>query len=325
MTGPMLRYVGRRLLLAVPTTLGVCTVLFVALHLAPGSAADHYTDPEMPYDVREAIEHNLGLDEPLPVQYGKWLGAMLRLDFGRSFSRHRPVLEVLTGAMPFTLALCGTSLVLVFALGIPVGVFSASRRGTRGEAVVTGGCLLVYAVPSFLFALILLMVFAHQIPWLPASGPQSIDHHMLSPAGRLWDRCLHMVLPVLALTLAPAAGVARYTRAAVLEVMGQPFVRAARARGLDEGRVVVRHALRNALMPLVTLLGLYLPFLLAGSVLVESVFAWPGMGKLIIDAIGARDLPLVLGNAVLYTFAVIGGNLLADVMYAAVDPRVRVR
>ena len=321
----MLSYVLRRLGLAVPTTLGVCTVLFAALHLAPGNAADHFTDPEWPYDVREAIERNLGLDQPLPVQYGKWLGAMARLDFGRSFSRHRPVLEVLTDAMPFTLALCGTSLLLVFALGIPVGVLSASRRGTRGEAVVHGGCLVVYAVPSFLLALLLLLVFAHQLPWLPASGPQGTDYHLLSPAAQVWDRLVHMVLPVLALTLAPAAGVARYTRASMLEVLEQPFVRAARARGLDERRVVVRHALRNALLPLVTLLGLYLPFLLAGSVLVESVFAWPGMGKLIVDAIGARDLPLVLGNAVLYTFAVIGGNLLADVLYAAADPRVRLR
>jgi len=315
--------VVRRLLIAVPTTLGVVTVLFFALHLAPGSPADRFVDPEMGIDLRETMERKLGLDQPLGVQYVKWLGAMTRLDFGYSFFEQRPVLQVLADALPNTLLLCGVALVLVFGLGIAAGVASAVAHRSRWGVVLDLPVMVLYAVPGFLLALLLLLLFAYHWPLLPASGPHGIDYHDLPAMDRIWERLRHLLLPAIALSVAPAAGVARYVRTAMLEALAQPYVRAARARGLSETRVVVRHALRNALLPLVTLLGLYLPFLLGGTVLIESVFGWPGMGKLIVDAIGSQDFPVVLGNAVLYTFAVIGGNLLADLLYLVVDPRTR--
>jgi peptide/nickel transport system permease protein len=319
----VLTMVVRRLLLAVPTTLGVCTVLFFALHAAPGSPADRFVDPEMGVDLRETMERKFGLDRPLGVQYVKWIGAIVRLDFGYSFFEQRPVLQVLADAMPNTLLLCGVSLALVFGLGVLVGVAAGVGHRSRWGVLLDLPVMVLYAIPGFLVALALLLVFAYHWPLLPASGPYGIDYHDLSAAGRLLERVRYLLLPALALSLAPAAGVARYVRTAMIEALAQPHVRAARARGLSEMRIVVHHALRNALLPLVTLLGLYLPFLLSGTVLIESVFGWPGMGKLIVDAIGSQDFPVVLGNAVLYTFAVIGGNLLADVLYMVVDPRTR--
>ncbi len=319
----MLSYAARRLLLAIPTTLGVCTLLFFALHAAPGDPADRFLDPSSPTDIREAMSHTLGLDQPLGVQYLRWLGALLRLDFGHSFHQGRPVLTILLEAMPNTLVLCGTALVLMFGLGTLLGVVSALRRGSALDGALTLGSLVVYSVPGFWLAMMLILLLAYAFPIFPASSVTSIGHESLGVGGQLWDRILHLVLPAIALGVAPAAGVARYVRAAMIEALEQDFVRAARARGLGATRVVLLHALRNAALPLVTLLGLYLPFLFGGSVLIESVFGWPGMGRLIVDAIRQQDFPVVLGNAVLYTFAVIGGNLLADLLYAAVDPRTR--
>ena len=319
----MLTYAGRRLLLAVPTVLGVCTLLFFALHAAPGDPAVRFLDPRFPTDVRDAMSHNLGLDRPLGIQYVRWLGALIRLDFGHSFDQGRPVLVILGEAIPNTLVLCATALVLVFTLGIALGVVSALRRGTALDTGLTLGSLALYSVPGFWLALMLIMVFAYVLPVLPATGVVSWDHDLMPWYGRLWDRVSHLILPAIALGVAPAAGVARYVRAAMIEALAQDYVRAARARGLSPARVVLGHALRNAALPLVTLLGLYLPFLLGGSVLVETIFAWPGMGALMYGAIDGQDFPVVLGCGVLYTLAVVAGNLLADLLYAAVDPRVR--
>ncbi len=321
----MLGYVTRRTLLALPATLGVCTVLFFALHAAPGSPEDHFIHPDFPPDVADHMRHNLGLDQPLPVQYGKWLVSLLRLDFGHSFFQQRPVLEILGEALPNTLVLCGVSLVLIFALGVLAGVISAVWRGTLVDAVVTVGTLVLYSVPAFWLALMLVLLLAYRFPLLPATGMTGVGAEYLAPGAQLWDRLLHLILPAVALGVAPAAGVARYVRASMLEALGQDYVRTARAKGLSEARVVLVHALRNAMLPMVTLLGLYVPFLFSGSVLIETIFAWPGMGQLIVRSIENQDFPVVLGNAVLFTFAVIGGNLLADVLYALVDPRIRVR
>ena len=321
----MLTFVARRLLLAVPTTLGVCTLLFFALHAAPGNPADHFVDPDMQVDLRQVMEHNLGLDRPLGVQYFRWIGAMLRLDFGYSFFEQRPVLHVLADALPNTLLLCGLAFVVIFGVGVFLGTLTAGWRGTALEAALTTASLVVYAVPGFILALLLVLVFAYWWPVFPSSGVVAVDHEFRSVLARFWDHLAHLVLPVIALSAAPAAGVARYTRASMLEVLGQDHVRAARSRGISGTRLLLRHGLRNALLPLITLLGLYLPFLLSGTVLIESVFAYPGMGKLTVDSILSQDFPVVLGNSVIYTFAVIGGNLCADVLYAFADPRTRQR
>jgi len=319
----MLTFAARRVLVAVPTTLGVCTVLFFALHLAPGDPADRFLDPEFPTDIREVMSRNLGLDQPVPVQYLRWLSALLRLDLGHSFHQGRPVSTILAEAIPNTAVLCGTALVLMFGIGTAIGVVSALRKGSLVDGALTLTSLVLYSIPGFWLALMAILLFAYAFPILPASSVTSVGYEFLGPWAKLWDRALHLVLPALALGVAPSAGVARYVRAAMVEALGADFVRAARARGLSSVRVVLRHALRNAALPLVTLLGLYLPYLFGGSVLIETVFGWPGMGRLMVDAIGQQDFPVVLGGGVLYTFAVIGGNLLADLLYAAVDPRTR--
>ncbi len=319
----MLTTIVRRLLLAVPTAWGVCTILFFALHLAPGSPADHFISPDMPPDIRDLMEHNLGLDRPVLVQYGRWLGAMARLDFGRSFFQQRPVLEILLEVVPNTLVLTGVSLLAIFGLGVPLGVLSAVRRGTFWDGAVTVVSLVLYSVPAFWLALMLILGLAYLFPILPSSGMTSTGYEFMGPGEQLWDRVRHLVLPALALGVAPAAGVARYMRSSMLEVLGSDHVLGARARGLSGTRVVLRHALRNAMLPIVTLIGLSLPFLFSGAVLVETIFGWPGMGQLIVAAIFQQDFPVVLGNTVLFTFVVIGSNLLADLVYAWVDPRVR--
>jgi len=321
----LLTYIARRLLLTIPAMLGVCTLLFFALHAAPGSPEDHFIHPDFPPDIADTMRENLGLDQPVVVQYGKWLGALLRLDFGRSFFQQRPVLEILGEAVPNTVALCGVSLVLIFGLGIFAGVVSAVWRGKLLDGVITVGTLLLYSIPGFWLALMLVLLLAYKFPILPATGMTSTGAEYMTTGAQLWDRLLHLILPAVALGVAPAAAVARYVRASMLDVLGQDYIRTARAKGLSESRVVLGHALRNAMLPMVTLLGLYVPFLFSGSVLIETIFGWPGMGQLIVRSIQQQDFPVVLGNAVLFTFAVIGGNLLADLLYAFVDPRIRVQ
>lgn len=273
------------------------------------------------------MRRNLGLDEPLHVQYLKWLGAFFTGDFGYSFSQHRPVVATIGDALPNTLLLSGVSLVLIFVLGCAVGVVQAVRQYSALDNVLTFLALFIYSMPGFWLALMLiLLVSSSWMPEslrLPISGMTSVGHEGMGAWERLWDRARHLVLPSVALGLASAAGVARYMRGAMLEVIDQDYVRTARAKGLSRARVILRHALRNALLPIVSLLGLYLPLLFGGAVVIEVVFSWPGMGRLLYNGILARDYPLVMAATALFGALVVAGNLLADLLYAAADPRVR--
>lgn len=310
-----------------PLLLGVVTVTFLLLHLAPGDPTTAYFNPNVPPEVVEAMRQNLGLDEPLHVRYLKWIGAFLTGDFGYSFSQHRPVLESLGWALPNTLLLGGVSLALIFVLGCAAGVVQAIRQYSLLDETLTAGALFIYSMPAFWLALML--VLAVSAPWmpealrLPISGMTSLGYESLGFWGRLADRARHLVLPSVALGLASAAGVARYTRGSMLEVIRQDYVRTARAKGLSRARVVLRHVLRNALLPVITLFGLYLPVLFGGAVVIEVVFAWPGMGRLLYSGILARDYPLVMGATFSFGALVVVGNLLADLLYAAADPKVR--
>ena len=323
----LLRYVARRVLLAIPLLLGIVTVTFLLLHLAPGDPTAAYFNPNVPPDVVEAMRHNLGLDQPLHVQYVRWLESFFTGDFGYSFSQHRPVAAAIGDALPATLLLSGVSLALIFVLGCAVGVVQAVRQYSRLDTGLTFGALFIYSMPNFWLALMLILLVS--APWmpealrLPISGMTSIGHDAMGPWRQVLDRARHLVLPSIALGLASAAGVARYMRGSMLEVIHQDYVRTARAKGLSRTRVVLRHALRNALLPVVSLLGLYLPLLFGGAVVVEVVFSWPGMGRLLYNGILARDYPLVMAATFLFGGLVVGGNLLADLLYAAVDPRVR--
>ena len=251
----------------------------------------------MPAEVLEQVRRNLGLDQPLHVQYLKWLGSLLHGNFGYSLAQSRPVSAILLETLPNTLVLTGTALVLVFLIGVLLGVLQAVRQHSWFDRVSSVVALFFYSMPSFWLALILMLVFslkAHQWGWaiaFPPTGMTSVDYEYLGLGGKIADRLLHLTLPVATLTLALAAGVARYTRGQMLEVVRQDFIRTARAKGLPERTVILRHALRNSLIPVITLLGLYLPLLFSGAVFVEMIFAWPGMGRVIVDAILSARLP----------------------------------
>ncbi len=323
------KFVLRRLLGAIPLLLGIATLIFFVLNLAPGDPASFLFGPGIPPEVIEQTRRNLGLDQPIYIQYIRWLGAFLTGHFGWSLTQGRPVATILLEALPNTLLLTLTTLVLVFIVGVLIGVYQAVRQYTVGDTVLSVTALFFYSMPSFWLALMMVLLFAlkaHQWGWpiaFPATGMTSIDHDQLSFPGRIADRLRYLVLPVSTLTLALAAGVARYTRGQMLEVIRQDYIRTARAKGLPERSVVLRHALRNSLIPVITLLGLYLPFLFSGAVFVESIFAWPGMGRVIVSAIAQRDYPVIMATTFIFSALTVSGNLLADVLYAWADPRIR--
>ncbi len=323
----MIRYVGRRLLEAIPLLLGIVTLLFFLLHLAPGDPTAAYFNPNVSPEVIEQMRRNLGLDRPLHEQYLRWLAAFFTGDFGYSFSQFRPVSAVIADALPNTLLLGATSLVLIFLVGCAVGVVQAVRQYSALDHTLTFAALFVYSVPGFWLGLMLILLFSSPVVpeglRLPISGMRGLDWAFLGPWERALDLARHLVLPAFALGIASAAAVARYTRSSMLEVIRQDYIRTARAKGLPERIVILKHALRNALIPVVSLLGLFLPILFGGAVVIEVVFSWPGMGRLLYDAILARDYPVALAATFLFGALVVVGNLLADLLYAAVDPRIR--
>jgi peptide/nickel transport system permease protein len=326
----MIGYLLRRLLGAIPLMLGILTLIFFVMHLAPGDPTDRiFSNPNVSPEVIEQMRRNLGLDQPIHVQYGRWLWSFVRGDFGYSFGQMRPINEILPTVLWNTLQLTLISLVVIFVVGMLIGIVQAVRQYSIADNVLTFLALFFYSMPSFWFALMLILIFslrAGQEGWavqFPASGMTGIEYEYMGAGGKLLDRARHLFLPAVALGIGSAAGVARYMRGAMLEVIHQDFIRTARAKGLSERTVIFKHALRNALIPIITLLGLYLPFLLSGAVLVETIFAWPGMGRTIVEAILARDYPLVMATSFVIAAIVVLGNLLSDVLYAVVDPRIR--
>jgi peptide/nickel transport system permease protein len=295
-------WLARRLAASIAIVFAVVTLTFVVIHLAHGAPWLPPEGQSFPPEVLARLRAQLGLDQPLPVQYGKYLQALLHGELGQSFGRHRPVADALREALPNTLLLAGAALLLDFGLGL---------------------ALLVNSMPTFWLGLVLLLVLGR---WFPLGGKNDpVLCPRLDSLFCLADLLWHLVLPALTLGLVGAAGTARYQRAALLEVLGQDFIRTARAKGLRERRVLTVHALRNALLPLITLFGLALPFLLTGAVLVEQVFAWPGMGRLAVQAIGERDYPVVTATALVASMLVVLGSFCADLLYAVADPRIRVR
>ena len=324
----MIGYLVRRLVGAIPLLLGILTIIFFVVHLAPGDPTARFFNPNVSPDVIEQMRRNLGLDQPLHIQYWKWLTSFLSGDFGYSFGQMRPIGEILPEVLWNTLQLTLVSLVVIFAVGMLIGIVQAVRQYSIADNVLTFLALFFYSMPSFWFALMLILIFSRgaDAGWLfnwPASGMTSIDYEYLSFGGKVSDRVSHLLLPAIALGIGSAAGVARYMRGSMLEVIHQDFIRTARAKGLSERVVIFKHALRNALIPIITLVGLYLPFLLSGAVLVETIFAWPGMGRAIVEAILARDYPMVMATSFVIASIVVLGNLLSDVLYAVVDPRIR--
>jgi len=324
------KYIIRRLLGAIPLVIGIATIVFFAVNLAPGDPTARFLSPGMSQAVIDQMRTNFGLDEPLPVRYVKWLGAMITGDFGYSFSHARPVLDVMWDFLPNTLVLSAASLLVAFVLGVLIGTFQAVRQHSKLDSGLSVVLLFFYSMPSFWLALMLILtlsLFARNVwdwpIWFPASAMVGNDYDFLSLGGQIRDRLMHLVLPTLSLALVLTAGIARYMRGSMLEVIRQDYVRTARAKGLSERVVVFKHALRNALIPIITLIGLYIPVLFSGTVFIESVFAWPGMGRTIYDAISQRDYPLVMAGTFFFALMVVIANLVADVLYAVVDPRIR--
>jgi peptide/nickel transport system permease protein len=285
----VIRFVLRRLLGAIPLVLGIATLIFFLLNLAPGDPTARYFGPNVPQEIIEQQRRNLGLDQPLHIQYVRWVSAFLTGNFGYSMAQGRPVAEIVLDALPATLLLTISTLVLMFVLGVVLGVLQAVRQHSVMDGTLSVVSLFFYSMPSFWLALMMMLVFvlkAHQWGWpfaLPPTGMVSAaEYEFLGFWGKLGDRLAHLVLPVTTLTLALAAGISRYTRGQMLEVIRQDYIRTARAKGLPERTVILRHALRNSLLPVITLLGLYLPFLFSGAVFVEAIFAWPGMGRVIV-------------------------------------------
>ena len=321
----MRRYVAGRLLQSLVVVLLVATASFFLAHLAPGGPCAS-EDPRVTSQVRAHCEAQFGLDRPIPEQYVRYLAGLTRGDLGYSFSRRIPVSEALAAALPRSLLLMGVAIALSILAGVKLGVYQATRRGRPSERVLSGLSLFFYSLPEFWLAMMALVLFAHWLPVFPAGGMvDATMHDYLGFWARVWDRLRHLTLPAVTLTLLATAAVARYQRAAMLEVAELDFVRTARAKGLPERVVFGRHALRNALLPVITLLGLMLPTLVGGAVFVERVFSWPGMGLLAAEAIGARDYPLITATVAVAGVMVAIGSLLADLLYAVADPRVRVR
>jgi peptide/nickel transport system permease protein len=313
------------LLAAIPLVLGVATLVFVLLETAPGTPADLMLGSSpVPPHVRERVEQAYGFDRPALERYRNWMtGLCLRGELGWSHSRSRPVAELLAGALPPTLLLAGTALVLHVLVGILLGLVSAAKSERWPDRGLTVVSLLFYAMPTFWLGLMSILLLSYVMPVFPSSSMHSVGAEDWPLLRRLADLAWHLVLPAAVLGVASAAAMARFVRAGLLEALGQEFIRSARARGLGSGRVLVRHALRNALLPVVNLVGLSLPILFSGSMVTEVVFAWPGMGRLTYDAILAQDIPVVLASTLLAALMVVFGNLVADLTMAAVDPRVR--
>jgi peptide/nickel transport system permease protein len=315
----------RRFVASVAIIFAVVTLVFVLIHIAPGEPcpSDEQVDPA----VCAELKQQFGLDRPVLEQYRRYLVALAHGNLGYSFSLRRPVKDALVETIPFTLQLGGAALLIDFALGLLLGIYQASRVNRVPDWVLGNITLFIYSLPTFWLALILLLLFAEKLGWFPVGGA---SHAIFCPTGVdsafcFADRIWHLLLPAATLGLVGAAGTARFQRAAMLDVATQDYVRTARAKGLPERRVVLRHQLRNALLSFITRFGLAFPFLLTGAVLIETIFAWPGMGRLAFNAILARDHTLVTATALIASTVVVLGNFAADILLELADPRLRVR
>lgn len=323
----MLLYALRRLLLAVPLLVGITFVSFLVVHLAPGDPMEvtlGELNPEAGGQLRQMLVELYGLDKPLPVQYWQWLTRVARLDFGRSFAPDgRPVLDKIAERLPVTLLLNLAELVIILVLAVPIGVLSATRQYSLFDKLTTVFVFVGFATPDFWLALLLMILFGVQLGWLPISGLRSLNWEYLSFWRQQWDFLSHLILPLTVASFGGLAGFSRYMRQSMLEVIRQDYIQSARAKGLSERAVIGKHALRNALLPVVTILGLSVPGLIGGSVIVESLFAIPGMGQLMVQAVFQRDYPVIMGNLVIVAGLTLVANLVADLTYGLVDPRIR--
>ena len=318
----MVRALLRRAFTGLAVVLGVVTLMFFLIRLAPGDPALLLVGPTASEEQLAAQRRSLGLDQPLAQQYATWLARFTEGDWGTSIATGRRVSAMIAEAWPATVRLVGLSLLLSYVLGIVVGAIQAGSGG-RVDTSLSVITVTLFALPGYWLGLMLVMVFTYWARALPAFGAAGFDADFLTGWGRVADRLRHLALPLTTLTLIGVGGVARYVRGAMLDVRGAPHVAVARAKGLSPAQVNFRHVLRNALIPVVTLLGLSLPALFSGAVFIESIFAWPGVGRVMVEAVGARDYPVIMAATAVSAALVVAGNLVAELLTAWVDPRVR--
>jgi len=312
------KYILQRLVILIPVLLGVTAMAYFIMTLAPGDVVNMFVDPGMSAENIALQRQKLGLDQPPIVQYGKWLGQLFQGNLGYSFLNRQPVVQRIGERIQATLTLAVASLLLSYLIAVPIGVLSAVRQYSLLDHLATTFSYLGVSMPSFFFALLMIYVFSLKLDLFPTGGLYTIGTE-----GTWNDRLWHLVLPTLVLGLMNTGVVMRYTRSSMLDTIHQDYVRTARGKGLAERTVIYGHALRNALMPVITLIGLEFPRLLGGAIITEQVFNWPGMGRLAVESISQRDYPVIMGIVLVTAVMVAAGNLLADVLYAVVDPRIR--
>ncbi len=320
------KYLAKRLLLMIPLLLGITIITFSVIHLAPGSPTDLVTDlnPQAGAEARERLIAYYGLDKPLHVQYVNWLKRLATLDFGQSFQPDgKPVIEKIKERIPITIEINVLSMIVIISIAIPLGVISAVKKDSFLDKGTTVFVFVGFATPTFWLALLCMILFGVKLGWLPISGINSLDYDRLSLFGKIVDRGRHLIMPVILGAFGGLAGLSRYMRSNMLEVVRQEYIQTARAKGISEKRVIFKHAMRNALLPVITILGLSVPTLIGGSVIFETIFAIPGMGWLFYQGVMSRDYPVVLGILFIGAVLTLIGNLLADVGYALADPRIR--
>ena len=323
----MFPYLVKRILFMIPLLLGITIICFFVMRLAPGSPTDLQTqmNPKASAEMRQRLMSLYELDKPIHVQYVSWLTKLIRGDLGTSFSSdHRPVADKILERLPLTITINLLALVLIIAVAVPIGVLSAVHQDSLFDKVMSVIVFIGFAVPTFWLALLMMIFFGIHLGWLPISGLRSLNYEYLSTWGQWTDLAKHLILPVFISAFGGLAGLSRYMRANMLEVIRQDYILTARAKGLSERQVIYKHALRNALLPAITILGLSIPGLIGGSVIFETIFAIPGMGQLFYMSVMARDYPTVMGILLIGAVLTLAGNLIADVSYAAADPRIRI-
>ncbi|NRG46379.1 ABC transporter permease [Bacillus sp. CRN 9] len=314
----MISYIIRRTLMAIPLLFGITILSFAIIQAAPGGPTTMMMDPSMKPADREKFEEKYGLNDPVHVQYVKWLGNMIKGDFGDSLiKRGTPVSELIMNRLPNTILLMGASFILAAIIAIPFGIYSAMRPYSKLDNTITVTSFLGVATPNFWFGLILIMFLSVKMGWFPTGGVATLNADF-----NLWDRIHHLILPAFVLATADMAALTRYTRSSMLEVLHQDYIRTAKSKGFKEKRVVLKHGLRNGLIPIITIFGLMLPSFIGGAAITEKVFAWPGIGQLFIDSAFQRDYPVIMALTVVSAVLVVIGNLVADILYAIFDPRI---
>jgi peptide/nickel transport system permease protein len=317
----MTTYIIRRLFVAIPTLIAISMVIFGILALAPGDPLSEFAlNPSIPPAVRQRIRHNLGLDDPIPVRYGKWATSVVKGDFGYSFQTRSPVLDQIKQRLPVTLMIIGSSYVISVLLAIPIGILAAVRQYSIYDNVVTTLSFFGFSSPTFFTGLLFILLFTIKLGWFPMIYRSNIDTPGLLG---VWEHIKQAIMPIAVLALFQTATLARYVRASMLEVIHQDYVRTARAKGLHEGSVINRHALKNALIPVITIIALGVPGVFTGAVVTEQIFRVPGIGSLLITAINASDTPAIMAISIIFAALVVFFNLVADILYGVFDPRIK--